>query len=119
MGAGKSTFARALLQGLGIHQPAEGSPTFAIAHEYDSHRGAVAHMDFYRLKSEEEIEETGISAYFWEREMIVITEWLSNFPEFAKAVLKDPHWRVELGFAAGGDERARDLRIERAGANAV
>src|SRR5690348_5184115 len=60
MGAGKTTFARALLEGLGVIQPAEGSPSFAIAHEYDSPRGPVVHVDFYRLKDESEIEDAAI-----------------------------------------------------------
>src|SRR4051812_19325140 len=62
MGVGKTTFARALLEGLGVVQPPEGSPTFAIAHEYFSARGDVVHIDFYRLKSEAEIEDAGVSA---------------------------------------------------------
>src|SRR4051812_18539939 len=52
MGAGKSTFARALLEALGIGARAEGSPTFAIMHEYESRLGTVAHLDLYRMKSE-------------------------------------------------------------------
>src|SRR4051812_16090482 len=63
MGAGKTTFSRALLAGLGVEQPPEGSPTFAIAHEYRTSRpggvGQVVHIDFYRLRSESEIEEAG------------------------------------------------------------
>src|SRR5271156_4913445 len=57
LGAGKSTFARALLEGLGVIQPPEGSPSFAIAHEYSCVRGQVVHVDLYRLKHESEIEE--------------------------------------------------------------
>ncbi len=88
MGVGKTTFARALLAGLGLDQPPEGSPTFAIAHEYDTPSGAVVHMDFYRLKAEQEIDEAGIPAYFWDRDLIVITEWLSSWPAFEAQVLK-------------------------------
>src|SRR4051812_11473567 len=72
MGVGKTTFARSLLMSLGVHQPPEGSPTFAIAHEYDSPRCGVVHIDFYRLRSEDEIDDAGIPAYYWERELIVI-----------------------------------------------
>src|SRR5581483_10858229 len=49
MGAGKSTFARALIRALGVDQGAEGSPTFAIAHEYRSKKKgrdcAIVHLD--------------------------------------------------------------------------
>src|SRR5882672_2202647 len=75
LGAGKTTFARALLEGLGVEQPPEGSPTFAIAHEYRARGREVVHIDFYRLKHESEIDEAGIPAYFWERDAIVICEW--------------------------------------------
>src|SRR5262245_58300605 len=57
LGAGKTTFARALLEALGVHQPPEGSPTFAIAHEYRARAvPEIVHIDFYRLKHESEIE---------------------------------------------------------------
>lgn len=108
MGAGKTTFARALLSALGVTQPPEGSPSFAIAHEYDSPRGRVAHMDLYRIRSEDEIEEAGLHAYFWERRMIVIAEWMSSWPAFEEAVARTAGrvWRVELGFAESAEERS-------------
>lgn len=116
MGAGKTTFARALIEGLGIEQPPEGSPTFAIAHEYLSSKGEVIHMDLYRLRTEGELEEAGVVAYFWEREAITITEWLSNFPEFEKAVLESAGrvWEVRLGFSERGDA-VRELEIRSGG----
>lgn len=112
MGAGKTTFARALLAGLGVEQPPEGSPSFAIAHEYRSPKGEVIHMDFYRLRSEAEIEEAGLAAYFWERQAITITEWLSDWPEFRDAVLRagGRFWTVKIDFSARGDAY-RDLEI--------
>lgn len=88
MGVGKTTFARSLLHSLGVHQPPEGSPSFAIAHEYDSPQGGVVHIDFYRLKHESEIDDSGIPSYYWERNLIVISEWISSWPEFHQAVLK-------------------------------
>jgi tRNA threonylcarbamoyl adenosine modification protein YjeE len=107
MGAGKTTFARALLAGLGVHQPPEGSPTFAIAHEYTSPKGGVVHIDYYRLKSETEIDEAGLPAYYWERKLIVISEWLSSWPDFETQIISSARegekqvgeiWRVELQF---------------------
>lgn len=97
LGAGKTTFARALLSGLGVHQPPEGSPTFAIAHEYDSPKGNVVHLDLYRLRTEEELEQAGVSAYFWEREAIVLVEWISLFTDFAESIRREGRiWDVAL-----------------------
>jgi tRNA threonylcarbamoyl adenosine modification protein YjeE len=98
MGAGKTTFARSLLSGLGVVQPAEGSPSFAIAHEYRSPRTDVVHIDFYRLKSEVEIQDAGIDTYFWERpQSIIICEWISLFPALEQSVQKvQSVWRVKL-----------------------
>ncbi len=109
MGAGKTTFARALIEGLGVVQPPEGSPTFAIAHEYVSPRGDVVHIDFYRIKNEAEIEDAGLTSYFWEREALVLAEWTSLWPAFRDALLKDAEnqvartWQVLL--AMNGDRR--------------
>jgi tRNA threonylcarbamoyladenosine biosynthesis protein TsaE len=113
MGAGKSTFARAVLLTLGVHQPPEGSPSFAIAHEYVSPRFEVVHMDLYRIRSETEIEEAGIPAYFWERDAVVLVEWAANWPEFERSIEKASPgrhcWRVKIQFSKVDQER--DLEI--------
>jgi len=87
MGVGKTTFVRSLLIGLGIDQPPEGSPTFAIAHEYQGPMGEIAHIDYFRFKSEAELDDAGIPSYYWERKMIVISEWLCSWPTFREKVL--------------------------------
>jgi tRNA threonylcarbamoyl adenosine modification protein YjeE len=111
LGAGKTTLAKALLKALGVSQPPEGSPTFAIAHEYQSSRGDIIHIDFYRLKSEEEIDEAGIPSYFWERKGIVICEWLSSWPFFQEQVQKSGRiWKIQLSF--GKNVHKRDLIIQ-------
>lgn len=102
LGAGKTTLARALLLGLGIDQPPEGSPTFAIAHEYRSRKlGGVAHLDLYRLKSEAELEDAGVLAYFWERKLVVIVEWTSLMPGLLASLEADAQrgartWKIAL-----------------------
>lgn len=117
MGAGKSTFARALLEALGVSRGGEGSPTFAIAHEYRTPaHGVVLHADFYRLKSDEEVDETGVSSAIWERELLCLIEWSSLFPGFVEQVRRTAPGRiieVELGFSAQGDRRG--VRISGAG----
>lgn len=116
MGVGKTTFARHLLHALGVVQPPEGSPTFAIVHEYRGSPGEVIHIDLYRIRYPEEIDETGIPAYFWERTAVVICEWASMWPEFEKAVLDSAGrnhyrvWEVRIDFDPN-DVALRSIRI--------
>jgi len=112
MGVGKTTFARSLLVGLQVEQPPEGSPSFAIAHEYNTQSTEVIHIDFYRLKSEFEIEDAGLHSYFWERPNgIVIIEWISSWPDFQAQVLRSGRtFEVDLEFNPQSDSE-RMIRI--------
>lgn len=117
LGTGKSTLARAVLEALGIRRPSEGSPTFAIAHEYVTRDGAaVTHADGYRLKNELELEATGLLESLWNPEVIVLFEWLELFPE-TEAALRSadlPALWIELGFpdpiTSGTDRTIKILR---------
>ena len=119
MGSGKSTFARALIQGLGFEIPPEGSPTFALAHEYEQAGiPRTVHLDLYRIEDEEELEASGIPAMFWESPgSIILSEWTSNFPTLEQALLEDPRhdrWRVALDYAEG-NAALRKISIEKLG----
>ena len=60
LGAGKTTFTRAAVYGLGVpEETAVTSPTFALLHQYQG-RLPIAHADFYRLADEVELEELGV-----------------------------------------------------------
>ncbi len=114
LGAGKTTFARELLLALGVLQPPEGSPTFAIAHEYDSESARIIHVDLYRLKNAEEIEDAGIVSYFWDPAVVVICEWLSMWEAFQSDVLKSGrNWRVQLDFSEVNELRGFSLTMPR------
>lgn len=74
----------------------------------------MIHVDFYRIKSEDEIEDAGIPEYFWNKDGIVLSEWTSLFPEFEKSVVESAAsgsrvWRVELKIIS---ESERDLEIK-------
>lgn len=76
LGAGKTAFARGLLQGIGYHGRVT-SPTFSIANEYDTEKAKVVHFDMYRIQSEEALWELGFDEYL-DGKHIVLIEWSKN-----------------------------------------
>ena len=73
IGAGKTHFARALIQPL-LDVPEDiPSPTFTLVQTYDTRAGALWHADLYRLSAPEEVEELGLVEAM-EHEICVI-EW--------------------------------------------
>ncbi|GHT44287.1 tRNA (adenosine(37)-N6)-threonylcarbamoyltransferase complex ATPase subunit type 1 TsaE [Bacteroidia bacterium] len=75
MGAGKTTFIKAVCEELGVTD-ATGSPTFALVNEYRSETTAelIYHFDFYRISDEREAEAIGTSDYF-DSGAICFIEW--------------------------------------------
>jgi len=79
MGTGKTTFIHALCEELGVHS-AVSSPTFAIINEYASDvAGTIYHMDWYRLKNEEEAVNAGVDDSLRSGQLCLI-EWPENAP---------------------------------------
>ncbi len=65
MGAGKTTFIKAVCEELGVADVIT-SPTFAIINEYTAGNGApIYHFDFYRIKKQEEVYDMGCEEYFY------------------------------------------------------
>src|SRR5688500_19415751 len=58
LGAGKPTLVQAICRGYGVTEPVT-SPTFALVHEYAAPRSPVYHLDLYRLKGPQDLEELG------------------------------------------------------------
>ncbi|MBI4924885.1 MAG: tRNA (adenosine(37)-N6)-threonylcarbamoyltransferase complex ATPase subunit type 1 TsaE [Bdellovibrio sp.] len=101
LGVGKTEFAKNLLSAFGIKRFACGSPTFPIINEYNYLNNKIIHIDFYRLKNYGEIEDIGVPSYFWDENVIVISEWLNLFPKFERQVMKKENsniWKVKLEF---------------------
>ena len=83
MGAGKTTFIKALCQELGVEDVVT-SPTFAVINEYRSEEAGelIYHFDFYRIKKLEEVYDMGYEDYFYSGALCFI-EW----PELVEELL--------------------------------
>lgn len=74
MGAGKTTFIKAICEKLGV-EDVINSPTFAIVNEYRANSGElIYHFDFYRIKDEQEAFDFGYEDYFFSGAICFI-EW--------------------------------------------
>ena len=89
MGAGKTTFIKAICRQLGVKDDVN-SPTFAIVNEYEAGR-PVYHMDFYRIKDVQEAVDIGLADYF-DQEALFFIEW----PSRIAPLLPDETIRVDI-----------------------
>jgi tRNA threonylcarbamoyl adenosine modification protein YjeE len=107
MGAGKSTFARACLEHSQLQRAPQGSPTFALAHEYPGNPWPWLHVDLYRLKDPSEITESGIEESIWESHRGSLIEWADQFPNFHAALLsaRRPVCEIALRFLDADAEK--------------
>ena len=91
MGAGKTTFVKAICEELGVDDVIT-SPTFAIINEYTIDKlqtsnikhQSIYHFDFYRIKKIEEVYDMGYEDYFYSGALCFI-EW----PELIEDILPD------------------------------
>ena len=105
MGAGKTTFIKAVCEELGVSDVIT-SPTFAIVNEYRSDDAGelIYHFDFYRIKKLEEVYDMGYEDYFYSGAVCFI-EW----PELIEDLLPSNAVKVTIEEVENG---ARKLTLE-------
>ena len=108
MGAGKTTFVKALCQELGVEDVVT-SPTFAVINESRSDIAGelIYHFDFYRIKKLEEVYDMGYEDYFYSGALCFI-EW----PELVEELLPGNTVKVTIEELEDG---SRKLTMENLG----
>jgi tRNA threonylcarbamoyladenosine biosynthesis protein TsaE len=105
LGAGKTTFVRALVQALG-HPGRVKSPTYGLLEHYALPGLDVLHLDLYRIGDPAELEFLGIGDLVSERTLLLV-EW----PERGEGYLPDPDLVIRLRQAGPGHEGKRDVTL--------
>jgi tRNA threonylcarbamoyladenosine biosynthesis protein TsaE len=97
MGAGKTTFIKAICHELGVTDIVQ-SPTFSIINEYKTAAGeSIFHFDFYRIRNTREVFDIGYEDYLYSGSYCFM-EW----PELIEALLPAGTIKVRI---TGEDER--------------
>ncbi len=105
LGAGKTTFARALIRAIaGVKDLEIPSPTFTLVQSYNAGRFDVAHFDLYRLTAADELHELGLDHALGKG--IAIIEW----PERAGTLLPEHQFVMRIGET--GDSETRDVTLD-------
>ena len=103
LGAGKTTFVKAIARGLGVMTGAT-SPSYALVHRYGGRRGPVFHLDCYRLRSPDEAADLDWEGLLREGDAVLI-EW----PERAGAWVPAPARRFRLHHLADPERRGLEV----------
>ena len=101
VGTGKTTLIKEYCKLIGVEEIVN-SPTYTLINEYQNKRGKILHMDLYRVKDINEINELGLFEYL--ENNIVIIEW----PEIILKMIDIKHSMINITFI---NEKERKLSI--------
>ena len=108
LGAGKTTFSRGLIQGMG-HCGAVKSPTYTLVEAYEHVTPPVYHFDLYRIVDPGELHYIGVDVYFND-ESVCLIEW----PEKAEGVLPQADLSIRLEHDPKGRYFSYEAHTEKA-----
>ena len=104
MGAGKTTFIKALCEEMQVLDYVT-SPTFSLINEYQTeNKGTIYHFDFYRIKNLSEAYDFGYEDYFYSNSYCFI-EW----PELIESLLPAITVKVRISEAENGSRIIESL----------
>ena len=101
VGTGKTTLIKEYCKLIEVEETVN-SPTYTLINEYQNKRGKIVHMDLYRVKDINEINELGLFEYF--ENNIVIIEW----PEIILKMIDIKYSMINITFI---NEKERKLSI--------
>ncbi|WP_049622989.1 tRNA (adenosine(37)-N6)-threonylcarbamoyltransferase complex ATPase subunit type 1 TsaE [Frateuria defendens] len=107
LGAGKTSFARALLTALGAGERIK-SPTYSLVESYRLPARTAWHLDLYRIADPGELEWLGLDALA-EPDAVVLVEW----PERGAGALPAADLLLDLAYAGAGRAARIEARSER------
>lgn len=96
LGAGKTTFTRGVLRGLGVSERIK-SPSYTLLESYECAEFTVFHFDFYRVSRPESLLEIGLEQYFTEQNVCFV-EW----PELGAGIMPPADVTVTLSLQQSG-----------------
>ncbi|MCR8549595.1 tRNA (adenosine(37)-N6)-threonylcarbamoyltransferase complex ATPase subunit type 1 TsaE [Salipiger sp. P9] len=104
IGAGKTHFARCLIQALQDPPEDVPSPTFTLIQVYDTPAGELWHSDLYRLSDPDQCIELGLTDAF--ESAICLVEWPDRLQDLA------PESALSLSFGPGETDESRSLALD-------
>lgn len=107
LGAGKTTFARALIAALGVSGRIK-SPTYSLIESYRADGLAIHHLDLYRIADAGELEWLGLDEIA-DGASLILVEW----PERGGTALPRPDLVLEFAYAPVGRQLALHPRSAR------
>lgn len=83
LGSGKTTWVRAMLRGLG-YAGRVPSPTYTLLEQYACNGLSVVHLDLYRLRGDDELENLGLRDWLAESQLWIAVEWPERAPQLLR-----------------------------------